>query len=530
MIGIKVDNGLQGSGFLDLPTNFKIVLTRKSPVYFGGNMDNINGSYSLPVNIKATPNNRQLLSNPEFLNNWDVYEAKNAELHLFGNFFEFGKLSFKTTDKDEYRIQFFSRAGLLADLKEKTLRDYSMPSIFINAINGDFSAGLAAYALQTQTENGHPHVVIPTYVHNWGDDRAEYNILCNYVDVLIRNIFEEEGFSFETGFDNYPELQKLILWWRYYFIHTILIYSNSVPKLNISTFLNSINKLFCMGFDIDSRSKKAKHFFMKDLLNETEFKDYSSRVVSKFTKKEAEYSVKNFEYYVDGTMSHLQNDKFRELTQLPAVDTLDDFPSGQEGDIIFVYKEQKWYLHTGNNGWDEEMPFQDLNALKVAEKGGEIKSNLGAMHIEHFEKLLPSTQREVWFNNPEPDEEDNALLAFYRGIVSTHEGDIPFTTYNSFDHFGNDTWNYSLKWHGEKGLFETWWKPWIDFLNGSAPVEVDMLWQWQDLYEFDFLKPILLWDGHSGGYHRFFVQEQKISVSMKGIEKAKQKLVQVRNI
>lgn len=529
MIGIKVNGG-----WLELPDNFKIVLTRKSPLYFGGDMNSIEGNYTIPVNIDATDVNRQLLKFPEFLNNWDGFVEHFGTLFLGGNYYEGVKVHATEADKKKYRIQLFSGAGVLSDLKKRTIRNYPLAAEYMPApgIN-NVSQAYANYALSTQTTENHSYIVVPTYVRDKDENPQEVELLYPKVHILLKKIFAL-SYHFSTEMDNYEELQKLLLHSTVQNNMLVVSYLQVLPKLPVLTLIKSINKFFCMGIDVDTRSNTIRHFVIKDILNKIEFVDYSSRRVSNFQKKTTSYSVKGFDYYRDD-LNDLEKDDFHSLVQIDPVQTIDDLPENSDYlDICFVYETHKWYSFNGDEwevtegepGEEEDVGFQDLNALKIEKEGSDIKSDIGAMYMENFGKLLPSTSLPSKSIPLDPKEVENGLFVFFRGLI---DGE-PHSSHNEFDANGNDIANYSLKWHGENGLFEKWWKPWIDFLNSTVPVEVDMIWEEKDLHEFDFLKALELWDEHSGGYHRFFIQEQKISVSMKGMEKARQKLIQIREI
>ena len=63
-------------------------------------------------------------------------------------------------------------------------------------------------------------------------------------------------------------------------------------------------------------------------------------------------------------------------------------------------------------------------------------------------------------------------MLFYRGL-DQEEYDYPFATPLTYDRFGDQSWNNSLRLDGDNGLMNTFLQDWLDFISNSSEVKMD---------------------------------------------------------
>jgi hypothetical protein len=76
------------------------------------------------------------------------------------------------------------------------------------------------------------------------------------------------------------------------------------------------------------------------------------------------------------------------------------------------------------------------------------------------------------FNSREGfDNLDYAILTFYRGKVNGEDGKFyPCATFKNVLSTGEKVGDYTLEWEGKDGLYEQWWKSFLDAINGKKDI------------------------------------------------------------
>jgi hypothetical protein len=74
-------------------------------------------------------------------------------------------------------------------------------------------------------------------------------------------------------------------------------------------------------------------------------------------------------------------------------------------------------------------------------------------------------------------------VTFYRGLYDYGSGDVPVGSSLDYDSDGN-TWDSSLYWNGDKGLYNKRWKPFVEFMMRSKRTSFDVRVTANDLFNF----------------------------------------------
>ena len=138
MIGIVVENKR-----LDLYENTSIEFTLNNPAFVGGDLDKVTGSYSFPLTVPLTTNNRQILNYPDLIENTSSHFVdKDCEILFDGVQLFSGLLTIKQTVKKDGLLE--AKVYLIIDTY-KQLKKTKLPELDLSSHTfADTAATLAA--------------------------------------------------------------------------------------------------------------------------------------------------------------------------------------------------------------------------------------------------------------------------------------------------------------------------------------------------------------------------------------------------
>ncbi len=118
-------------------------------------------------------------------------------------------------------------------------------------------------------------------------------------------------------------------------------------------------------------------------------------------------------------------------------------------------------------------------------------------------------------------------LTFYRGFEDSNEianlGPYPYANSHEYDNDGNDVYNYSLSWQGDKGLHAVWWRDWLSAMQNANLVTRDICLDFVDLVNFSFEDKVRIENMD------YLVKSLKVTLTMQGIKPATAELVSIRH-
>lgn len=561
-IAIRV-NGV----FLELPANFVFSQVRKTPLYFGQEINFLPGNYTLPATIETSALNRTALRHRDFIDNSETFTQELlADVFLFGNFHERGRLVVKLANPKQYRFQFFSGAGELTSLQEKSIRDYDLGEINLQGSSiEDLRAQIQAHFDDTvNSPQNHSHLRHKIYIPNphVADEDAilPLNVINMYVKDVLKSVFESEGFSFNASvFEYFFESRYLLFFTRHVHFPARLGDANfnwnrqlntCVPDISVAALISNLAKTNCWCFYVDSHKRNVLAFSQKDVIK-AQGVDRSSRVVGLFERDETSLEVKRLEYQFTNPESenHTLAKDFPTYNYIGDVENISDLPTDNvnQGDIMYVYQLMSYVSYFENfvtqtsGSWDIGNPFQDLEGLTVNLTGKKIESKCGAVYSYAWDEndgydfqtdVAPFYRGAAHYTDKTEPVEDFGICCYYGQYQFRQIGQRPLVSYFPRSTNGQYFGAHSLRWRGDDGIYARQWQPWLEFVNTADAVSVDMLWTENDLTNLDlFLKPMFLFDEHSGTKQKFLLQEMKIVVGMQdGLRVSKQKIVQMREI
>jgi hypothetical protein len=190
------------------------------------------------------------------------------------------------------------------------------------------------------------------------------------------------------------------------------------------------------------------------------------------------------------------------------------FELSKKDDIRLVYTENNNYIYGQNKVWqllsegledhvnDEQSQSIQLNDLastlfqKKAQLLYTSPSNTFYVDIKTLQ-----TNSDCWFYY-KASKSHKIRLLFYRGLTDCEYrtspdgapsvGKYPMADYHNYDPSNAENGQYSLAFNSKKGLYDVWWKDWIEFLIVSKEVRLSMNLGITDILGLDFLKKVQL--------------------------------------
>jgi len=164
---------------------------------------------------------------------------------------------------------------------------------------------------------------------------------------------------------------------------------------------------------------------------------------------------------------------------------------------------------------------------------GETKKTATAhpleLHLRNYTNLaypLPSDKfmpAPGFLDRTEADEDKSIRLLIYRGLDDTpYPGyRYPFATPDVYDTRGVKVGTHSLRWDGEHGLYEKFWKRWLDFLGSTRKVTRSLRLTAADIFNLDLTQQVRIENIN------YLIGRINVAVTMQGISLAKAELYTV---
>jgi hypothetical protein len=531
-------------------TSFQIDL--KSPVYFGDRTpDAIPNFKAYQIRIPDTPKNRLILEKPEALDNADdLHTSSGWTIYYDDKLFATGEA--KVTEarlETGYDFQFIGGlAGNLSTLKGKKLNqfEYGGNISYVGDTNvwaGIAKAGAAFFShLFPPIYMGSPFA----YLNNFDASTGFYDMEPASTPVpmvkirwIFDQLFEAVGYDVKGAFhsgDYAAELEYLLLFNNASMDQEDGVMASSpitpkyhMPDVKVTELINNVLALFCMTPFLDERKKTVTIKANKDLLNAqridwTGKTDRLYNIARRITAPE-KYNYLEIDESLRGTYFNPPSPYLGE-TRYPTTGDLETAIGGASYvNHRIITSFETYYRTTGDNGtsliWE---PFHQV--LEPYNEDGETELLINAGTL--FMRPRDTTEATTWHLTPHwgggvkhpstgIDMIDKIALLFWRGDHDDLNGDPrPIASNNIYDTEENaiSGANYSLLWNRSNGLYETWWKDWIDTLNSSKTIKYNVRLNATDLENLDMSKKYLI------GQHEHFIKRLQVTLTTKEIKTA----------
>ena len=544
MIGIRIRES-----FIDLFPGTTLDLVFNNPAFVGGDIKTILGSHSIPINVPLTDNNKSVLGFPERVENVDRHMKDEAcEIYYQGMIFLNGFAHVRSANYSSARIYITIDSF-------KALKTLYLNELDLGVHNFADVSTILAHAKDTAVNPlNYDHAFFPVLNYEYFDDDDKPEPLNddhwtyrfqNYYDLstqafvsgshqgvampfvrldhVVSKIGTALSYSIESSFQNTDELKLLYLYndfniyigddWNVEFD-----LKNHVPRMLASEFLKQKTRLFCLGMFTDPFLKKIEIVALKDLLVQPFKHDWSAKVSSQMnlnTQTNFPGSL-GFDSGNDGLFDVNQYEDLSPFTELD--DWLDLFDT--------TPLSQGWYYLNQLNTfvWSNQHPWYRLGAKKKMFRRIDIDSDgqsidfrmspLFQQQVLKEDSMINLDLRDTPQISIRANSNKEARLTFYRGMYENHDNDLyPFASNNVYDpkEVKIATADQSLLMNGEYGLYENYWKEWIQFLMAKKEVQLEANLHITDIINFSFKDKVKVKE------NQYFVKQMKVSISPEGL-------------
>ncbi len=348
--------------------------------------------------------------------------------------------------------------------------------------------------------------------------RSGPEVFFPYLAYIIDQLFAYFNLQISNAIASHDELKKLCLIGLSVDKHPSFLGYNlqhHVLKVDLNKLLEAINSTLGTAFFFDQKTNKVDMVFKKSLLNPGNYVDWTDKVLGA-PKKKFSYDDKGYELShefdsSDTTMSEMQIEDgvldqvvISEPVLTPELLPVYTNMGIHSGEIRYVICEDAYWIivdidtePTTDHQWTRLT--WNFFGKKVGEAKNEQKSKLTTLGMSWHDKTVPNYNKgwmtphsdQVLLKNPmsgtlallQPGNDNYDLVApvvndfeprvlFFRNMRPDSSGNnYPLGTSGRYDAQGNIIGDLSLRWDGEDGLYENFWKEWLN-LDLNTPYEV----------------------------------------------------------
>ncbi|MEL6140681.1 MAG: hypothetical protein AAFU67_03595 [Bacteroidota bacterium] len=308
-----------------------------------------------------------------------------------------------------------------------------------------------------------------------------------------------------------------------------------MPKVKGNVLLKKICNRFCWTPFVDEQNRRVRLLANRDLLKDETFVDWTGKVDPRYLASRSSQEVpQNF------STPFPKDDAFSEefVIKVPAGATIQEYQTFSDLNNAPIDFNQVYYVASINEfctlrGFaGSRRIYQSLGRdLGQTARGQEPVYTAGATTLLTRTAAQRRSSRWIvldrnywfpaWFMTPDSPLLDGELtseviLLFYRGLqANRYEQRLyPYASAGRYNVDQEIVGNLSLLWNGDGGLFEVWWRDWIELLHRMKPVTYPVRLTSQDLADLDFSKKVLI------GQHLYFVRRVRTNLEENGVSQA----------
>lgn len=330
-----------------------------------------------------------------------------------------------------------------------------------------------------------------------------------YIAHILQRICAHAGYSFEGIFQDDQELAALVMQSLTLIRDDASIdhveINTLVPDIDLQIFLVAVRRLFCLSLDFSSKNQRVTFTAIRDIL-QADAKDDWTEFASPEFKLDRRYAEEfHFDWTLDSndaasvdevqpTITFALKGSVADVASLPV--------SAARDDIWLVIQEWRYYTWNGIDWIFYSHPLQPFGNSSAAKQ---VKSIFSPVAMEFSEDTIPTdyfwdvippsrswkipymSQEGTYTFAKRITSEIKPRLLFYRGMQpDTLGNDYPFASADTTDGAGNVVGNYALSWQDEAGIYETWWKDYVDFIYKTRLVTLSLDLEIAQIINLDF--------------------------------------------
>jgi hypothetical protein len=516
-----------------LDNDFSFTLNLINPIF------NALTSYSYPFKMPNTPLNKAILGfRHRIESTTDPYLQNPATFLWNGHILFSGVIFTQISDKDHFEgsiindpFSFYNLAKnlLLTQIDMGSLdfdNEAEALSYFNSTGSGKFPQSAIAFPFLFNDEYLDPATdnTQLKFINDWHTWDQSYRLMLLtesphpglrtnlvpmlYIQYIYTRIAKQLGYDLiDDLFTSHDDLSRLVLFnslncnncqvGNRYFDVTKIDLNDHVPSIFISDFLTSIQNYFCSVTFIDGIKNKIRIVPIKNILLDPTYIEFSKNITLVQTALEDHIFGYSLSMELDGDDDKLANLKILDGNFAATVKgyvqnriDLPAWPIGQIGDSYYVEDDQCYYFMDPTKNWQNfysaewqlQSQFMFKDAIKEPKQS--TSSKLSTLHM-NVNAVDPN-------GNPiNLCMECGNKLEDWKKIVPRLLFTIP-KSYTLIDiHYNytdsnNATDNFSLFYPGAKGLFEKFWKEYLNFKVSARLVKIEKQMSFAELANFDF--------------------------------------------
>lgn len=482
-----------------------ITLDLVSP-FFADEIGYSSQSYSFVV--PPTDRNNRLL-----IHSWSLIQTGQAarievSVWLFGSYWQPGELEVKRFARASgYRVSVaVDLTPLARKLSETNMRDFfygGIRGVPRDSLLDDAAQENRDYVFFPLRNPGISPFFVNVNDYPWGVDAAplageKYGstiIPFPWLRYVLKAQVEESGFSLdESNFLADAEIRRLCLWnpstldsWQGQIdgstSQTVQVnvlgrridLRNHLPKRKAAEMWAGLQNMFGLGIFFERNRVRLRS--RQSVLDNVVTRDWSDKLIDYTFEPRFDPGYRIRQQLND--LDEYQGQRFREpdsYTLSAAVDNFSDLAglTAAEGGLYYVRENNQVYQYRADEGsnpttYSFQFYSHYLPRITVGAGREEVDVEMGSL----FDGALPSTFGTNYgpsiygpVNSPitdiGPGDQWPFVLMFFRGFrdVNTASGTQQSPYGGTTDELG--THNYSLLWHGERGLYEAWHRDWFE--------------------------------------------------------------------
>lgn len=572
MYSIKISGA-----FIDLFPGTALTIEVPNTVFLGGDLSKYLQPHTMPVDIPATSNNIGIVGAAHVVQARGVlYREIDCELWLYGSIWRTGKAYIQEANDRRYRMSMvFNPYRSLYNISLPEL-DLGGERTLGSGLTGPGSVQEGMGATATDPED-YDFTFIPVSNYNkfedmdtnepgesnpaeawWqnkytaGDEVYEdfnASLLGGHapnvkVEYLLNQLFNTLGYDFTNNFQTNTELKRL-----YQYSNNLIqdadgavtekIWLNAhVPDVKAHDYLRGLMNMFALTFAEDPVEPHITLHSNNYIMALPPLYDWSRRLhagmsVSQQFDYPGIFSFANVQRW-EGERFDAARRNVQRYEYIGEVDAQADIPTGlgetettlyyvrsREAYMIRVPDEEypkDYYLETEAYTYDANRDTLDSalgttlmlqpQNMNVFDGGG---ATVARRYTPYIEQPMTIRQLEQRYDVPN-------ILLFYRGMYQDPyltAKTRPTGSISVYDWNEDRVWDYSLQWRGDFGLFNTWWKPWIDMLANSRQVECML-----QLTEMD-LRHLQIWRRTIINGTSYYIKNLTVTITPSGIRPTK---------
>lgn len=552
MLGIKIREG-----FLDLEPKTTISFELHNPAFFGGEAgDPIQGDYSFPITLPLSPRNRKLLIFPEVIENYvGLLRDEPCEIWVDGVLLFSGDLTVQSATNKSAKVYIILND--IRKLKEVKMNKLAWPTVTLGADRYE-----AEDHAKDTVDNPEDYDYAFFPVWNWGFvnrdestyDRRETH---NFYDVFLGSFVSNDaniptspflkvnkalelgaeyiGFTLDNQFQINVELQRLCLYNQFNIVADDGIWNLQVDLKqhankdeDYASFLRKLSRTFNLATFRNPFDRTIEVVPVIQLATQEPKHDWTRKASATYEKKYADDIPDIFLFdnpYDERPTETGYFDFGYDFTPTGEIRDIDDLPPLSAGGYWYEYSRNKYHFNF-NYGIGAELRFEFKTMPFVRASGGklEYKAELKPLFMERVPIIEDST--EIYYipainmkgSRPEDVNSYQDRIMFLRGWAEGEGGRMyPFGSTGAYGPDKNlatvagNPANYSLMWDQPEGLYNRWWKAWIEKLSRRTEVTYNVLLSLKDLKAFSFKDKVRIKN------MEYFVRKMKITISPQGL-------------